>query len=707
MRLSTAIQHIIVIPKETEYKTPTTFQGFSSDLVIVYHWIFSGLTFFPHDILECSLKGLDLVKFKNIIGNLDVFLIREDLLNSKYLNFDGFFNILWSTQLTWKSTESVVSKFTHRPIHISSFDDKASIYYKNLDETKIFKMLNAQILTAKNNNEFKKTHDHLISKFSFNHSCSVHEFQSINHPCIKPLVNSLTKIGLADNVETLKTFDKNIYIDSIINLTKLMDKIRIEAGLDDFTINNDAILYAPSIFAHLYNMNSWKSQLRNSTKFQRDFIREILIRNRGYSNAQINSKEGLKNPYEDDLLYPLLSQRQFELKFFTEIVSTIAVNQFCPAIRLSNEVMLNHHILLGISNLIKGTNSKIKLNKMFVKYSNKLKENISIKLLDVAISKKNRVFAICDFPIEWINLEGLPIMFTHEISRVPSTPGNLLIQMGLGGQKVQLPYESLTKILIIKSFDKDDPIRNHISDKIQKYKDLGEYDNLKIEIIDVLDENELHDALSKFNGAIVIFDCHGGHGGYEKESWLMIGNDKVSFNNSIYKSKIPPIVLLSACSTHPIDGSHASVANSLFSNGALSVLGTYAPISSNHASTFITRILHRVSKYVPLITCSSPISWRRIISDFFKMSYCRDVLTLFMDELKILSPENYRKIHIKLNLYINTSSIEWNNQLKLMLQAECQLSNDELDDIFMNKLQFVDSMLYTQLGRPENIVIFK
>ncbi|HFD2405735.1 TPA: CHAT domain-containing protein, partial [Legionella pneumophila] len=195
-------------------------------------------------------------------------------------------------------------------------------------------------------------------------------------------------------------------------------------------------------------------------------------------------------------------------------------------------------------------------------------------------------------------------------------------------------------ILIIRSFDADDPIKNILEQAISSRRNTGALRFLNINIVDVKSKSEFIGALRNFTGKIVIIDCHGNHGGHKDQAWLHIGDDKVNIWTLKADFRIPPIFLLSACSTHPIDGSNTSVANGLISIGAHSVLATLLPISANHSAIFISKFLHWIDFYLAIDKEKHPTFalWRDIVSEIMRCMYVQDILNYF--EVENLINEN-------------------------------------------------------------------
>jgi hypothetical protein len=710
--LTTTLRHIIVVPDSISDDNCTFFQRYSDEVATNYQWVFDELSIVPHDVLEPFLDSLSYVKSKVAGSSLDVYMIKSDLLQASHIDFDREFNILWSTPETFFQTQEAELLFKHKPIHITSFETTEAEFIGNLTADSLNIKINEFIIRVLSEIEQSEIVDNISSIVSSNQTkdCIKFEFEPLNHNCTRPLYKTLTGYGYyAEECEDIKASD-NIeqHVKGMLNMSKLIDSLRSELPIPHHMVKNDAIIYCMSMCSFLYKQNSrmWNELYRKLDKPKREFLKNSIIRNKAFSNFTMAGHD-VFNPYEDPIISGLLKERQTELSLFTSVASILAVNQFAPTIRFPNAVMLHHDLLKNISSLICNLNRKShhNLNKKLTNYSETLKKEIGSDLLDACLIKKNKILAMCDFPIEWINLNGFPIMFTHEISRIPTTPGNLCTQLALSGQRVVFPYETFKDILIISSFNTSDPIKNHLKSSMEYFKSNNLYDNLNVTEVNVDSESDLVNELNKFQGFIVIFDCHGNHGGETEHGWLCIGDDKVDVWSLAHKCRIPPIVVLSACSTHPIDGSHASVANGLFRCGAISVIGTYAPIRADHAGLFVARLLYRIAVFIPIIVKERTISWREVISGYLKMSYSTDVLIYMAQNLKILTKEQYTDIHNQANLIINSNAPDWTDKFVTLISEKTGRDEAEIVELISDNFQFVDTMLYSQLGRPENILI--
>ncbi|ABM04808.1 hypothetical protein Ping_3111 [Psychromonas ingrahamii 37] len=710
--LTTTLRHIIVVPENISDENCTFFQRYSHEIATSYQWVFDALSTVPHDVLEPFLDSVSYAKSKVAGSSLDVYMIKSDLLRESHIDFDREFNILWSSEETFLQVKASEELFKYKPLHITSYKTKEAEFIGNFSPESLNETINDFIYRVLSEMDKSQTVDDILSIVSSeskkNHT--KFKFEPLNHNCTRPLYKTLTGYGFyAEKCEDIKP-SNNIeqHVKGMTNLSKLIDDIRSELQIPSHMIKNDAIIYCMSMCSFLYKQNSslWNEIYRKLDKPKRDFLKNAIIRNKLFSNFTISNAE-VFNPYDDPIISGLLRERQTELNLFASVATIVGVNQFAPALRLPNGVMLHHDLLKNILSLICNPSRKShrNLNAKLKNYSETLKKEIGQELLDASLKNKNKILTMCDFPIEWINIDGFPIMFTHEISRIPTTPGNLCSQLALTGQRIILPYDAFKDILIISSFKSFDPIKGHLNSSLEYFKSNGFYDNLNIVEVNVDSESELISELNKFQGNIVIFDCHGNHGGEKEHGWLCIGDEKVDVWSLANKSRIPPIIILSACSTHPIDGSHASVANGLFRCGAVSVIGTYAPIRADHAGQFVARLLHRVAVFIPFIVKNRTITWREVISGFLKMSYSTDVLSYMAEDMKMLTKEQYRDIHNQANYIINSNAPEWTSKFISLISEKIGKDESEVKELIADNFQFVETMLYSQLGRPENIII--
>jgi hypothetical protein len=284
------------------------------------------------------------------------------------------------------------------------------------------------------------------------------------------------------------------------------------------------------------------------------------------------------------------------------------------------------------------------------------------------------------------------------------TPGNLMLQQCIQSGTVIVPVDALNEVLVVRSFSHDDPIRNVLETALDGY----DISRLNIRIVDVNHRDELVTHLNEFNGMLLVFDCHGGHDGLDSHGWLRIGNDKVDPWQLSREARIPPIVVLSACSTFALAGSHASVANGLIRSGAITVIGTFLPVNAALSAVFVARLLYRVDAFLPALKSigKNSVTWRTLISTFLRMSYVTDLMHFLIYTKRWLPEEMFTRIAIKSNYDINALRPDWYRRLMRRISRVSRRSEVEIQTAIDTETPLLETMYYCQIGRPDLICIF-
>lgn len=707
---TSTIQHIIAMPTDVAASGETFFQGFSLALIPDYLAMLEMLVRFPHDMLEIGLDGNQFVAARTAGSALCLHMLRADLLTEQHAEVKGFPTVIWSTDQSAADVEANIQSFEVQPLHITLNAFAGAVSMADLSTEAIYSHLLALAERhAAHDSRFQLLVEHMKALPPIKREQGLLPFVPQMHNCTMPSAVVLQLYGYSlENSETVNPMTGiETYIDAMVDFAEMIDQLR--QGVKDHTLRkNDAIIFCPSIYAMLYKIDNeiWNPILRHLNRDKRNFVKAMLLRNRAYGNGSIELKGDRVeafNLYADPVVGPLLGQRQFELRFFATIIALLAANQFVPAFRLPNAVMLHHDRLNEIYSAVCSNKPArlADLNRLMNEYSSEVRGEIGEKLWKAIFDGRERLMSICDFPIEWLSIDGVPAMFRYEISRLPSTPGNVMAQASLAHPRISVPKMALNHIRVIRSFAADDPIRNHLQQAIGFYN----LSDMKVEIVDVSTKAELVNAMNSYKGAMLIFDCHGNHGGKKESAWLHIGNEKVNVWELKHEARMTPLVVLAACSTHPVDGSHASVANGFLANGALAVLGTYTPVDSIHTAALVARLLYRIAAFLPLITKQRPVTWREIVSTFFRMSYTTDVLRDLQGEYKVINKAQYHKLHLDANIAINANIPDWLEKLQQGVADSTGMTRDEVRKIWAARYQFVETMLFGQFGRPENIFI--
>lgn len=379
-----------------------------------------------------------------------------------------------------------------------------------------------------------------------------------------------------------------------------------------------------------------------------------------------------------------------------------------------------------------------KMNKIVGSIISRLTEYVGKEYLDMLPEDLDPIKIIADLPLEWFRVNDLPLMIRYDTSRIPTTPGDLLFYQSITSKDIVIHPEDFEHILIVRSFRQDDPVRNILQSSlkildepvslqpiISAFKDDPEFQerardqlegkgpkgktlNINLHWVDVKDKEHFIQSVNSYNGPMMIFDGHGAHEKHDDVSTLIIGSDKVDLWSLRGKVRSPPIVILSACDTHPIDGSHASVANGFLAAGATTVLGTALPIRATEAATFIITLILRLREFLPSLIQKPDdcIRWTRVVSGLLRMSYITELFHLLNSKGKYnLSADAYYRISFQANNLINGGVSDWYERTLELLGDEVHRPVEEIRALCSQWVQIPECLKYVQLGNPELILI--
>ncbi|WP_156880483.1 hypothetical protein [Thermomonas fusca] len=498
--------------------------------------------------------------------------------------------------------------------------------------------------------------------------------------------------------------ETDTYVDAILHSVQ---RARTLIGEE----STDVLLYAPAIVRSLYAFGStfWNNTFRRiRSPSTREILKDGVFRNPGYSGFSIalDDPENVPNPYDDPVAGPLLTVRQTELRLTAAGVGALASSNMQPAIRLPNAVNFHNANLRDIEQHSDRNTPRARrlLQQSYRKLADGLYGQIHPEIIDGLRLRTEAITLVADAPIEWLRIDGMPLMIRHEVSRIGMTPGNLMLAQCIQAGTLTLPPSAFDDVLVVRSFQHNDPIREVLERAIQHFG----LQRVRVRFVDVATRDELVTCLNEFKGVLAVFDCHGGHSGDDGHGWLRIGREKIDVWQLANVARIPPIVVLSACSTFALAGSHASVANGLMRSGALTVIGTFLPVDAVRSAAFVARLLYRIDKFLPALKALDRnfVTWRTLVSTFLRMSYATDLLHFFIEEKQWLDQTMFNRIGVQANHDINQLRNDWYQRLIRRIGGAARRSVAEVQSVIETESPLVETMYYCQTGRPEAIGIY-
>ncbi|SKC69787.1 CHAT domain-containing protein [Paraburkholderia hospita] len=469
----------------------------------------------------------------------------------------------------------------------------------------------------------------------------------------------------------------------------------------------------PSLLEHFYRStfsknNAARRESPELHKLMMDFVRQ--------KTYTISVDKKSIEAVETSAGKALVQANMRELRTFVTSLALFAARTVTPVLRLEPAINSFRPILARIGSLSRGDNPRRihKLNVAVSELMSTMTKSISAPYMELIArqpaSPRQGIKLVTDLPLEWLAVGDLPLMMAFETSRSPVTPGNVSFDQVARPATRYLPVSAFADVLVIRSYTKEDPIRNVLASALQ-FKLPEQKLKLNVKVVDVATPQEFVDAWNGFDGAIVIFDGHGMSDADAGVGKLVIAGAPVviwDFKEKLTKS--PPIVILSACDTHSMDASHATVANSMLMLGATTVLGTFLPVNAVYAAAFIKRLLVRLEGFLPLIATSDvnrPATWRTVVTGLQRMCYVTE--TLFSLELNagLRLRQDADEIQLQTNLEINSGDDGWFEKFVHRVAEKTGRSEGDIRVLIRKWASVVDVMHYVQLGNPESIVIMK
>lgn len=174
-----------------------------------------------------------------------------------------------------------------------------------------------------------------------------------------------------------------------------------------------------------------------------------------------------------------------------------------------------------------------------------------------------------------------------------------------------------------------------------------------------------------------------------------------------YRVRIPPIVILAACDTHPSDRSHASVGNGFLSQGAHTVLATTLPVHGVKSAVFIARLLFRLESLIPSITKKRSIRWSSLVWIAQNMMFIFEALIEMKSKgFAELSEAEIRSVQLKSTMHLHSArQPQWLGHFISDLAAATGKSFDQVTEYLSNRTLDCDALRYVQLGHPDRISV--
>lgn len=216
---------------------------------------------------------------------------------------------------------------------------------------------------------------------------------------------------------------------------------------------------------------------------------------------------------------------------------------------------------------------------------------MSSEFLEYLKDRDSQIIAITDMPIEWTCIEGVPLCFSHDICRIPETP--------IGGVMSHYMYNSLSPFDIpINILEKTLVVFGCTDKNFAKWqmRAMELKQTLGFDACVCTSVEQFVKLIKEKQPQLLIIDSHGDTDIDKNESYVMLGNEKLTPSDIADNYIHVPLVFLSACNTAPTYGTINILANAFFQNGTISVTSSYLPLGIGTSSVVYLRLLTQLAQ---------------------------------------------------------------------------------------------------------------
>lgn len=426
-----------------------------------------------------------------------------------------------------------------------------------------------------------------------------------------------------------------------------------------------------------------------------------LDRQRGYTmELNVTDEKGIER------IGPLLALRGAELKVLTTAVGLRAAGTLAATVRLPPAVNRTAGVVGQLTRFLRTHEDppRIKSARVFRIVQQALEEAIPFEHRALIARSTAGVKIIGEAPLEWLPVDGLPLGIRFDVSRINTTPGNLFVEQIRPPITQHITPDAFRNYLVLSMFEDGDPIAQHLRVGTWHTADgrneriLGRYASPKTPA-------EFAEQLNLFDGPMVIIDSHATHPDTSDIGGLMIGGDHFDVWNLVGKVKMPPIVVLSACDTHPFDRSHATVANGFLACGATAVVATALPIRAPQAARFVMRLINRAVHYGAIVNgMGRAIPWSSIVGGVLRMELVTDILRGFEEDGRF-GEEARSALLLATHKDLHPMRSDWFEQLRERVIATGAIDLTEWDNRLPDLIAASDAIRYLHLGNPEALLV--
>lgn len=612
------------------------------------------------------------------------------------------FVVVFSSEQTFSQVDAWATTQRIRPLHVSDAVNKRALHISRLRRKHIRSHVQRCLRLVPNAKGAQLGTEAWTKKKGIS-------YPRTSHNTSIPNEGALCSLGLAFTTTSFIPVpggdgENGRYEEAMVRSAKHLRSLRVESDELYFPSTPDLMLISPVADNDLFKQILENQKYRRTAEGRR--LRQAVISLRDQRNYYhlADSDFAMELLRSGSLVQQIQNIRTDELRALTIGAQLRAASDATPTYRMLPTPSSCKSAYRHVADCYRASAGEAKAHKKM----RGLLDKLNVELLAASgacvtslMRDSTAVRLVTDLPLEWVENDGLPLMFTRDVSRINPLPGNLMLQQLVPKHPLFLRTEDFAHILVVRSFDENDPSRAMLSNALQAFAGVS---GTQADIVDVVSLDELRSAMNNFSGAMMVFDGHGTHKEFGKIGLGQENTDVWSIRGTV---RCPPIVMLSSCDTNPFDRNYATVANGFLGLGARCVIGSALPIQSDKAALFAARLVYAATGMVNAVRSSgeTPVRWSSLFSRVLRSQLMVEVIR----HLEMLHPnvkrEDVKQAQIRITTAITMRHPAWYSYAMEELGKVFSMRMQDVISLHREELPLPQSMLYLHLGDPESILI--
>jgi hypothetical protein len=412
----------------------------------------------------------------------------------------------------------------------------------------------------------------------------------------------------------------------------------------------------------------------------------------------------------DWMMFLVLMEYAAQENFYLSAALTLyALADRRPVIRTPQ---LSSHLYgrLRVIRQAHGSGKATSVNRLISGFSVALAADLPAEVITfLAQNRGPHIKLVSDLPVEWLALNGVPLVYQHNVSRMPLRPANgLLIHFDECRSSLRLDRRDVENVLVLDCTNEGDPIGRHAGILHEQLLRMG----FKSALRRPCNVEEYKNALNESSPCILV---HWGHGSYDSvndRGYIFIRNERAEVWDW-EGTTIPPIIILGACETSALAQTQNNPANAWLALGARSVLATLLPVQADLTCLLLTRIFANLDEAV---------SGEQVMADWSVVVSKTIILQRYLDffygyqryrakrRLREVPPQFYLEYTYQWNRRTKSLVDGYQRCLEIMRHAlasfDAEFANS-FDRYLALGATMPHTMFFTHLGSPETIKLGK